>query len=391
MKYLYVKDGDAISEARRAADAPEEARSGTGFYVADFLQANSSNALYIVCRWKKAETLQIENVFVESLEPPEGGAISRILKRAGSALALAGRIRKWKPERILCGRSGELLWTSAFVARLLGIPLVHARHNEIQPRSGFGRISSMLDRWSIRSCVGVVCHGQFLVDQVKAIGVDAARVEEFKLPVSNFGKQASASGLPMEFAQFRAAHPVTFMFVGRVQRAKGVFDLVDAARSLLGQGFASVGLVYVGDGSDLEALKAYVIQQRMGDSVLFLGRFPHHQLADLMSQATAVVTPTRPEFPEGRCMVVIESLVLGVPVVAPDSGPFPYAVKHGTNGLLFVPGSVTALLEALELFCTDQDLVLRLREGAKQSGMELQSEPHQSFSEAVSAAFSKNG
>ena len=52
-----------------------------------------------------------------------------------------------------------------------------------------------------------------------------------------------------------------------------------------------------------------------------------------------VVTPTQSQFPEGRCMATMEGLVMGVPVIAPNFGPFPFLVKHGENGLLFEPDS----------------------------------------------------
>ena len=84
-------------------------------------------------------------------------------------------------------------------------------------------------------------------------------------------------------------------------------------------------------------------------------------------------------------MVVLESLVLGVPVVAPDFGPFPYAVQHLVNGLLFEPGSRESLRQmlasALQGGTTD-----RLREGAARSGRELLAS-QQSFANAVDSTF----
>jgi glycosyltransferase involved in cell wall biosynthesis len=98
-----------------------------------------------------------------------------------------------------------------------------------------------------------------------------------------------------------------------------------------------------------------------------------------------VVTPTRSEFPEGRCMVVLESLVLGVPVVAPDFGPFPYAVRHLVNGVLFEGGSRQALRQSLEHALQPQ-LLGELRLGAEKAGRGLLAS-QQSFANSVDSTF----
>ena len=74
---------------------------------------------------------------------------------------------------------------------------------------------------------------------------------------------------------------------------------------------------------------------------------PHENLADLICESTVVVTPTQSQFPEGRCMATMEGLVMGIPVIAPDFGPFPYLVKHNVNGLLYKPDSVNDLQNKL--------------------------------------------
>jgi glycosyltransferase involved in cell wall biosynthesis len=387
MRYLYVKDGDAVNEVRRACSAVNEGISGTGFYAADFIRALPDEDLYIVCRWKLADSFQSANVWVESLLPPNGGTMSRLMARGRSAFELASRIWRWRPERIVCGRSGELLWTTAFMAKVLGIPLVHARHNEIQRRAGVGSVSSMLDRASIRSCHAVVCHGQFLVDEVKSIGVNQSRIKEFKLPVKDFPLFAERTSAPLKLTDFCALYPKVLMFAGRVERDKGIFDLLDAYSEIVKNGNSNLGLAIVGDGNNLGELQRKAQSLKLDARILYLGRLSHEQLAAAMAMATAVVTPTRREFPEGRCMVVVEALILGVPVIASNFGPFPYAVTHGVNGLLFEPNNAHELQQSLERLVGEAGLLEKLRNGANRSAEGLRSESSPSFSEALKAAF----
>jgi glycosyltransferase involved in cell wall biosynthesis len=123
--------------------------------------------------------------------------------------------------------------------------------------------------------------------------------------------------------------------------------------------------------------------------VRLLGALPHAQLAALARRAHAIVTPTRPDLIEGRCMVALESLVLGVPVIAPDFAAFPYAIQHGTNGLLYKPGDIDALAAAMSQMATDPQSLATLRAGAVRSGEQLRS-GFTSFSRAVDAAFSSS-
>ena len=56
-------------------------------------------------------------------------------------------------------------------------------------------------------------------------------------------------------------------------------------------------------------------------------------------------------------MSVMEGLVMGLPVIAPNFGPFPYLVKDRVNGLLYVPDSVEQLGRTIDLLLDDDCFV----------------------------------
>jgi len=117
-----------------------------------------------------------------------------------------------------------------------------------------------------------------------------------------------------------------------------------------------------------------------------LGRVNHTHLASLMTHSHTVVTPTRPGFPEGRCMAAMEAYVAGTPVVAPDYGPFPYLVRHRENGMLFNPGDAVDLYNKLSEIVSDNSLSNSLRTEAKVTGDALRTPPL-TFSAALDRAF----
>ena len=74
-------------------------------------------------------------------------------------------------------------------------------------------------------------------------------------------------------------------------------------------------------------------------------------------------------------MAAMEGIAMGVPTIAPDSGPFPYLVKHGVNGLLFKPDCVADLRAQINKALDDNRLYIHLAQGAKESGKKLLNPP----------------
>ena len=89
-------------------------------------------------------------------------------------------------------------------------------------------------------------------------------------------------------------------------------------------------------------------------------------------------------------MATMEALVMGVPVIAPDWGPFPYLIRNEQNGLLFMGDSVEELKGAILRVLDDGELYEQLRQGADASCYELRN-PAIGFLQAVNAAFERAG
>jgi glycosyltransferase involved in cell wall biosynthesis len=381
-RYVYVKNGDAVNQVRQFAMTREIDRSGPDAFIGDFLQAHARDPILVLCRSKTRERFRHGNIQAESFPAQSPW---RLLRKTWSALRIGVEIVRWRPDRVLCGCTSELLWVSAAAARLLRVPIVNSRHNEVRQRTGLGRIARALDRLSIRACAGIVCHGPFLVKQACELGVAGDKIRQFEVDLTEFAAMPDESPVPERLHELAERFRVVFAFVGRIQVDKGVFDLLDAFADLVQSGETQCCLVYVGDGKDYERLRRQVLERNLTDRVLMLGRVDHALLPSILKRVGIVVAPTRPEFPEGRCMVVLESLVLGVPVVAPDFGPFPYAIKHWVNGALFEGGNWQALRQSLANVLQPQTLDM-LREGAAKAGRELLAS-QQSFATAVDATF----
>lgn len=382
-RYVYIKNGDVVSQMQRIrAHWPTAIASGPDAFLYDFLASNRSGSVLLMARARRAARAVFDKidtwVFPERL-----GLGGRLPARVLLFFKVLSRILAYRPERIICGTTGAPLWASYIASRCLSIPWVHSRHNRVSldQESWLRKISLTMDGYLVRRADGVVCHGPYLRDELLKTGIDASRLYEFDISFSDFSPPEpsnESSTLPWGESPY-------ILYMGRIERNKGVFDLLEAFGDCKKSNWR-VKLVYAGDGRHLEELKKSVEDLGLQDSVIIMGRVPHSDLQYIVSHSYAVVTPTHADFPEGRCMAAMEALVLGVPVIASSFGPFLYLVKDKHNGLLFEPGNVSDLKEKLELLFNHPSLRSRLRIGAKHSGDKLR-RPPLTFSEAVNKAF----
>jgi glycosyltransferase involved in cell wall biosynthesis len=116
-----------------------------------------------------------------------------------------------------------------------------------------------------------------------------------------------------------------FLFVGRIERIKGVQDLI---RATIRHNRAD--LLIAGNGHYAEELKA---QAAGHPRVRFLGHVAPDDLARYYGGAIACVVPSIVYETFGA--ILIESFRMGTPVIARRLGPFPELIETSGAGLLF--------------------------------------------------------
>ncbi|QWC97191.1 glycosyltransferase family 4 protein [Polynucleobacter paneuropaeus] len=156
------------------------------------------------------------------------------------------------------------------------------------------------------------------------------------------------------------------LFVGRINRDKGVIDLAHSYKQLLS--LDNVYLVIV--GADEEGLTPW-LARIIGDveRVRFLGYSPTPQ--SYMAAADILCLPS---YREGFGMVIIEAGAVGVPSVCSDIYGVQDAVISGVTGLTFRPGNLSELTKKLSLLVHDDELREKLGRNAFRNSLERFSE-----------------
>jgi glycosyltransferase involved in cell wall biosynthesis len=125
-----------------------------------------------------------------------------------------------------------------------------------------------------------------------------------------------------------------FLFVGRMVRTKGIFDILSAADFLRKADLNKIQFWFVGDGEDLTALESAAASHPSA-ATRILGRQTPSTLNSIYARAFALVLPSYHR--EGLPYVIIEALRAGLPIIATAQGAISEFITSGENGYLIRP------------------------------------------------------
>jgi teichuronic acid biosynthesis glycosyltransferase TuaC len=132
------------------------------------------------------------------------------------------------------------------------------------------------------------------------------------------------------------------LYVGRLDLAKGLAELLQAAASLRPK-YPALKVAVVGDGPALSPLQTLARQLRMDHQIMFLGACNSETIARWLGACNLFSLPS---YSEGSPNVIIEALNCGRPVVATHVGGIPELVDDEA-GILVSPRDAGALTQAL--------------------------------------------
>lgn len=162
------------------------------------------------------------------------------------------------------------------------------------------------------------------------------------------------------------------LFVGRIQRLKGIDIVIRAAAALAEESGPLQVLVVGGTGDDAGArrseearelgrLRRLVAELGLGSLVRFVGAVEQSRLALYYRAANVTVMPSTYE---SFGLVAVESLACGTPVVASRVGGLATIVRDGENGELVPWRDPRLFADRIRAILADPALAERLRRGA---------------------------
>src|SRR5215471_10470954 len=192
----------------------------------------------------------------------------------------------------------------------------------------FPRLNDCGPRWAYRLLFWlagqITCNNEAVKRAIMLYGVDSTRVvaiPAFSSRHLNFAGVALKG--PVE--QFLNDHgPVFFCYVSF--RPEYKLPVLREAMSKFWEGHARAGFIWLGfPGKELPAAEAYVNSWPASErkALLLLGNLPHDEFLTLLSRCSATL---RTPVCDGVSASVLESLALGIPVLASQNGHRPTGV-----------------------------------------------------------------
>jgi glycosyltransferase involved in cell wall biosynthesis len=179
----------------------------------------------------------------------------------------------------------------------------------------------------------------------------------------------------IDLGAFTARPPVslpvrpTLLFVGMLERSKGVTALADAWRAVA-ERVPAARLVVVGRGALTDVVER--LQDDYPTRVEHVEELLPQGVAEQMDGATCLVLPSRSE---GLGRVILEAFARGRGVVATRVGGIPDLVEDNVNGLLVENGDVAALADSLTRILSEDGLAARLGAAAYDSSQSFEWSP----------------
>lgn len=158
--------------------------------------------------------------------------------------------------------------------------------------------------------------------------------------------------------------PATLLYLGRLVQAKGIYVLIEAVAQLKDD-LASLRLLCAGHG-DVDGVKIAAKKHGIAGRIELLGWVDGTRKRKLLTSSTIFVLPS---FAEGLPMSVLESMAVGLPVIATNVGGVPDVLKHRSEGIIVTPGDVNDLAESIRLLINDSDMRQDMARRAKERYM----------------------
>ena len=272
-------------------------------------------------------------------------------------------LKQFSPDVIVCGGYNYLAsWVTLRWARKHRAPiLLWVESTARDQRSGHTLVES-LKTWFMRSCQGFVVPGKSSFQYLRNYGMTAETIFTAPNAVDTEFFERSSKVVRRDAVSYQHKlnlPPHFFLFVGRLIPAKGVFDLLEAYKSLDLETRSQWGLVFVGNGTALPELQIRASGLTAG-SVQFPGFAQREQLAVYYGLADTFIFPTHTD-PWG--LVVNEAMACKLPVIISDAaGCAEDLVQEGWNGHKFKSGDVAQLAKLMKNMASDKPLTHEMGE-----------------------------
>ena len=228
---------------------------------------------------------------------------------------------------------GTAYWFPLRVLPLFGIRVVPSLHCVLWKKYRRLGVAPRLIRWLNAGFFRKSAHRILSAsrDISQQLGQITAHKHKPVIPFLPTYDRRSFDGMP---SPEPARRPFRVFYAGRIERNKGVFDLLTIAKRFKQEQVDDVVFDICGTGSAFDELRDQAAAAGVTDRFLLHGYCNQPVMRQKYAEAHVVIVPTTTDFVEGFNQVVSEAVLAGRPVITSDVCP---AVSYVSGAVLQVP------------------------------------------------------
>jgi glycogen synthase len=337
LRILYAAGpGDVIRTYRHWAagepDPTQVAMTSSGMFYDECREIGAS--AYIISLNLRRETVSDGPFLIEHRPTPfifSGG----ILYHAGQVWAglrlIASAI--WLRADVAVIVCGTTYWFVLWLLPLLGVKVISSLHCVLWPKyRPIKRVQWLIRKWNGSFLAGGAYRILSMSDDITQQVMQNTRgkprpISQF-LPTYRYGQFDGIAPVDPGRRPFRVC------FAGRIEKNKGVYDLLKIAKQFDADGYRDIEFDICGTGSALDDLRKQVEAAGLSERFRCHGHCNWLTMKQIYGAAHVVVVPTTSAFAEGFNQVVAEAILAGRPVVTSAVCP---AIAYVKEAVVEVP------------------------------------------------------
>ena len=291
----------------------------------------------------------------------------------------------WDVEGLVCAAHLDIpVVTSLHTTYKLALPFKEHWKKDLEYRHKHVDRIIAAERWLLKHSSLILGNSDAIIREIEAAYL--LELERSNLAIVPHGVAVPQSH-PQPTRRLKAR--TKFLFVGRLERRKGVDLLLTAAIPLLlkypDADLHIVGEEVLGDmkfDDQIRTLRAAIAANNLEDRVVFHGYVADEELLAHYASCDVFIAPSRFE---SFGLIAIEAMRFGKPVIASDAGGLGEIFENGIDGLLFHNEDADDLQAALERLA--ESATLRSRIGKRAKASFLRKYTVDAMAQAVSEAY----
>lgn len=222
-------------------------------------------------------------------------------------------------------------------------------------------LTKMLMSYALKKVTRIITVSNFTKGYLLEHAGPSVGTEVLKPKIRVIPNAIDFARFPLEKAEKEQQTPAHILSVGAIKARKGCLQAIEAC-SVLKDNNVPFQYDMIGSLEEVpeyvEELKQMIVRLDLSDHVHLLGAVSEERLQQAFAKADVFLMPSRHEGPhvEGFGIVFLEANAWGVPVVGPNTGGCPEAIKDGETGYVVDPNHPQMIAEALRKILVEKKI-----------------------------------